>query len=385
MLKRRPLGLNANALFIGRDGCTSINQFLDHCFEVIGSAMPQEHIASGRRHSAQEGAGLDAIGHHLMRTTVQTRNALHMNSAGAVTFNLGAHGDEHFGQVWNFRLLGGVFQHRLTVSQSGGHEKVFGARHRDHVGGDASAFESRQTRLELGHHVAVLDFDVRTHGLQAFDVLIHRTRPNGTTARQGHFGMAKTRQQRPQRQHRSAHGFDQLIRCFGVVQAAGIEQRGAVLQMLGRHAHVANELEHGGHILQIGHIAQSHGLVAQQGSAQLGQGSVFRTRNPYLALQSTAPANQKFVHKLLLPLRLPLCGRVGFHRQSVDFIGLHFLPQGRVHALVALNQSLAFKLRRHQGGVPMAAIALDVQMFARQARANQCLKLLCCHCITLEF
>jgi ABC-2 type transport system permease protein len=39
-------------------------------------------------------------------------------------------------------------------------------------------------------------------------------------------------------------------------------------------------------------------------------------------------------------------------------------------SLVALDEPLAFKLSRHQSGVPMTAIALDVQMLASQACSN---------------
>jgi hypothetical protein len=54
-----------------------------------------------------------------------------------------AHGDQHLGQVGNFGLLGGVFQHGLALGQRGGHEEVLGARHGDHVGGDACALQAR--------------------------------------------------------------------------------------------------------------------------------------------------------------------------------------------------------------------------------------------------
>jgi hypothetical protein len=51
----------------------------------------------------------------------------------------------------------------------------------------------------------------------------------------------------------------------------------------------------------------------------------------------------------------------------VHFIGFDFFAQGGVHLLVALDEALALKLGRHQRGVPVTAIALNVQMLARQA------------------
>jgi hypothetical protein len=67
---------------------------------------------------------------------------------------------------------------------------------------------------------------------------------------------------------------------------------------LGAHAHVANELEHGGHVLQAGHVVQLHGLVGQQGRAQLGQGGVFGARDCDRAMQRAAAAYEQFVHGL---------------------------------------------------------------------------------------
>jgi hypothetical protein len=51
----------------------------------------------------------------------------------------------------------------------------------------------------------------------------------------------------------------------------------------------------------------------------------------------------------------------------VHFIGFDFFAQGGVDLLVALDEALTFKLGGHQSGIPMTAIALDVQMLARQA------------------
>ena len=65
---------------------------------------------------------------------------------------------------------------------------------------------------------------------------------------------------------------------------------------LGRHAHVAQQLEHGAHILQARHIAQGHGLVGQQGRTQLGQRGVLGAGDDHLAAEPAPAANQQFVH-----------------------------------------------------------------------------------------
>jgi hypothetical protein len=63
----------------------------------------------------------------------------------------------------------------------------------------------------------------------------------------------------------------------------------------------------------------------------------------------------------------------------VHFIGFDFVAQGGVHTLVALNEALAFKLSRHQGGVPMTAIAFDVQMLTGQTCGDEGLELFSSH------
>ena len=252
-----------------------IAQFVDHRFQVIAARMVQQHIATSGGHGAQKSTRLDAVGHHAVGGAVQLVHTLDVDAAGAVAFDLGAHGDEQLGQVRNFGFLSGVFQHRFPLGQTRGHEEVLGARHRDHVGGDARTAQTRAPSRQLGQHVAVLDVDHRAHGLQTLDVLVHGARSDGAAPRQGHLGVAAARHQRAQGQHRCAHGFDQVVRGLGVVQVGGVQGDRAVLATLGAHPHVADQAQHGGHILEARHVVQGQGLGRQQGGTQFGQGGVF--------------------------------------------------------------------------------------------------------------
>ena len=200
------------------------------------------------------------------------------------------------GQIRDLGLLRRVFQQGFALGQRRGHEEVLGAGHGDHVGGDARALQTRPTRRQLGDHVAVFDHDLGAHGLQALDVLVHRARTDGATTRQRHLGMAKTCQQRPQCQHRRTHGFHQFVRRFWVIQPPRIQRDATIFMVLGRHAHVADQLEHGRHILQPRHIGQRDRLGTQQSGTQLGQGRVFGTRHIERTLQALAAANFQFVH-----------------------------------------------------------------------------------------
>ncbi len=51
-------------------------QLFDHRIQVVGAAMPQHDVAAGRRNRAQESAGLDAVGHHLVGAAAEFFDAL---------------------------------------------------------------------------------------------------------------------------------------------------------------------------------------------------------------------------------------------------------------------------------------------------------------------
>ena len=246
--------------------------------------MAQHDVTARCRHRAQKSACLNPIRHHAVAATVQPLYATDADARAAVAFDLCAHGDQHLGQVRDFRLLGRVLQNCLALSQGGGHQKILGAGDRDHVCGDVRAVQPRQARAQACHHITMFHCDVGTHGLQAFDVLVYGTRTNGTSAGQGHLGVAEARQQRPQRQHRCAHGFDQIVWCFRKVQSGGIQSHDPVFLNVHLHAHVADELDHGRHILQAWHVVQGDRIGTQNRRTQFRQCRVFGTRNRYLAM-----------------------------------------------------------------------------------------------------
>ena len=132
---------------------------------------------------------------------MQLFDALDADAARAMAFNLCAHFDQHLGEVWNFRLPCGVFKNRFALGEGRGHHQIFSAGHRHHVGGDAGTLHAGAPFGQARDHVTVFHGDLGAHGLQALDVLVHWARTNGAAARQGDGGLAKTRQQRPQRQH----------------------------------------------------------------------------------------------------------------------------------------------------------------------------------------
>ena len=225
---------------------------------------------------------------------MQPRHALHSDAARAVAFDLRAHLDEQLGEIRDLRLLRGVLQHRFAVGQRGGHQQVLGAGHRDHVGRDPRSLQPRG----LGDDVAVLDGDVGTHREQALDVLVHRARADRAAAGQRHARLAEARQQRAQHEDRRAHRLHQVVGGFGVIQRAGIDHHlvGPIGAALGGRAHAAQQLQRGGHVLQLRHVGQRHRISRQQRGAQLGQRSVLGAGNGDLALEGAAAADEEFVH-----------------------------------------------------------------------------------------
>jgi hypothetical protein len=96
---------------------TGVAQLVDHGVHVVGAAVAQHHVAAGGRDGAEKGAGLDAVGHHLVLAAVQLVDALDADAAGAVALDLCAHADEHLCQVDDLGLLGGVFEDRFALGQ----------------------------------------------------------------------------------------------------------------------------------------------------------------------------------------------------------------------------------------------------------------------------
>ena len=288
---------NAHAALLGQHLGPGLLQLVDHGPQVVGAGIAQKGLAPRGGHGAQKGARFNAVGHHLVLAAVQLLHPVDDDAAGAVASDFCAHADEHFRQIGDFGLHGGVFQHRAPFGQAGGHEEIFGAGHRHHVGADVRPAQALLPQRQAGQHVAVIDGDFRTHGLQAFDVLIDRARANGAAAGQRHLGAAKAGQQRPQHQHRGAHGFHQLIRRFGVQRIGGGKAHAAALAVgFGGHAHVVEQAAHGGHVVQARHVHQVHRLRGEQGGTHLRQGGVFGARDQDFALQALPTTDEEFVH-----------------------------------------------------------------------------------------
>ena len=235
----RPLAGNAQALLDPVNPGACLAQLVDHGIQMIGTGVLQQHIAARCGHRTQKGARFDTVCHHGMLAAVELFHPFDGDAAAAVACDLGAHFDEHFGQIANFRLLRGIFQYGDAISQGRSHQEVFGTRNGNHVCGNVRAFQACLPGWQMRFDIAVLHLDHRTHGLQPLDVLLDRPGANGATAGQRYPRLAATRQQRPQRQHRRTHGFDQFIRRLGRQRVDRLKAHAAALAMrVHAHTHV---------------------------------------------------------------------------------------------------------------------------------------------------
>ena len=113
--------------------------------------------------------------------------------------------------------------------------------------------------------------------------------------------MAGTRQQRTQRQHRSAHGLDQLVRRFGVDRVGGLEAHAATLAVgLDLDTHVFQQAAHGGDVAQARHIVQAHRFAGQQRGTHFGQCGVLGAGDGNRPVEGLAATDQEFVHVEIL-------------------------------------------------------------------------------------
>ena len=205
--------------------------------------------------------------------------------------NARAHGDQTVGQVYHFRLAGGVLDDRLAVGQTGGHHQVLGASHRHHVGEQARALQAGH----LGVHVTVLHLDLGAHGLQALDVLVHRPRTDGTATGQAHPGLTEASHQRAEHQDGSTHGLDHFVGRDRVVHPARI-QRDDVGIAADLHAHLLEQAQQRTDVVQTRHVGKGHRLLGQQRRTQDRQGCILGAGNGDLARQAGAAFNQQFIH-----------------------------------------------------------------------------------------
>ena len=203
-----------------------------------------------------------------------------------------AHLDEQLGKVDDLRFARGVLQHGLPLGKYRGHHKILRAGDSHHIGADHGALQAAGAR----HDIAVLDVDIGAQRGQALDMLVDRALPDRAAAWQAHARLAKARDQRPEHQDRRAHGLDELVRRLECAELIGGDGDAVVRVAHGAHAHVAQQLERGGDVVEPGHVGQAQGIRSEQSRAEDRQRGVLRAGDADLAAQRRAAHDTQLVH-----------------------------------------------------------------------------------------
>ncbi|MNF44971.1 hypothetical protein D3C84_260930 [compost metagenome] len=295
----RPVTLHVqlDPVVAGVDVGTGLFQLLQHGFEDGRIGVLELDAATGGSSGHQVGAGFDTVGHHVVARAPQAFDAIDGDGVGAGALNLRAHGDQAVGQVDHFRFAGGVLQHAPAVGQGRGHHDVLGTGHADGIEEEVGATQA--TGRSLGLDVAAFDVDLRTHGLEAADVQVDRTRTDGAATGQGHFGLTETGHHRAEHQDGRTHGLDQLVRRHQGLDAAGVDFDRQLLVDHRLHAHATEEFDHGGDVMQMRQVGHGDRGVGQEGGGQDRQRGVLGAGNADLAIEALTAGNNQFVHSSL--------------------------------------------------------------------------------------
>ena len=285
------------------------------------SARRSSDIAAGGGHRAQEGAGLDAVGHDLVARTVQPARRPGCGSGAAVAVDARTHRDQHLGQVARPRAPA-----RRSRAPSRRRASVAAiSRFSVPVTVTMSVvMRAPRSRCGIGDDVAVLDVDLGAHRLQALDVLVDRPRADRAAARQRDPRLAEARQQRTEHQDRRAHRLDQLVRRLGQRDSARVERaprrrrsalRSARTPMLRSSFSVVSTSCSRGTFDSVDRLGR------QQRGAQFGQRGILGAGDRHLALEPLTAAYQEFVHRdseppwmHLRPCERCSCGTAGCRR-----------------------------------------------------------------------
>jgi hypothetical protein len=211
--------------FIGRgDFRAGAGNRVERGFQKVGARAFQKNVAAGHGHGHGIGAGLDPVGNDAYIRAMQFVHALNGDGRGAGAGNLRAHCVEALGKVDDFRLAGGIFEHRLAAGEGGGHHQHVGGA--DGNLGEAVAVAAQPFACP-GKHIARLDVDVGAQRLQAVDEQVDRPRADGAAARQRDLGFTHAGQKRADDPERGAHLRNQIVGCGGVDDVCGREVDGA--------------------------------------------------------------------------------------------------------------------------------------------------------------
>ena len=144
-----------------------------------------------------------------MVTTMEGLNTFNGNGLGALAGNSSAHGIQEICQVDDLRLSRTVLENGGAFRQRCCHENVLCTTHGAEIEHKAGTL---QASVDRRLYVAIFHFNGSTQGLQAAQVLINGSWPNGAATGQGNLGATIVGKHGTKHQKRCTHLPHQVIR-----------------------------------------------------------------------------------------------------------------------------------------------------------------------------
>src|SRR5205085_908305 len=98
--------------------------------------------------------------------------------------------------------------------ERGSHHEILCAGNRREIEIHFGATKTPATSRSFSEHVAALETNRASHGLEAFQMLIDRTRADLAAARQRYLRTTKSCDERAEHEYTRTHCFDELVRRF---------------------------------------------------------------------------------------------------------------------------------------------------------------------------
>ena len=249
------------------------NQGVNQPAQVLADRALDRHLAPEHGGGDHQGPGLDAIRQDAMAGPVEPQHPFHPDARRALPGDLRPHPHQTIRQIRDLRLTGRLFDDRHAIGEGRRHHDIPGGKHGGSAGADQMDRRAPQP-LGVPDDVAMLDGKGGSQGFEAFQVQIHRTRPDDAPARHGHFCAPVARQQRPKHADGGAHEADQLMRGGPPAVLVGTNDQPPCPPRMFRgrralvpahlHAKETENLGHGGDVRDARDALDDHLLLRQE-------------------------------------------------------------------------------------------------------------------------
>ncbi len=206
-------------------------------------------------------------------------------------------------------LLGGVFNDGGAMGQGGGQHDVHGGAHRGDVHIDRGALHI--ALLCRGTDQAAPNVHIGAHGGKAFDMLVNGAVAQVAAAGWGHLGAAEPGEEDADEIVAGANLPGRFIRDGLVSHMRAIDVHRGAVHRPHVGAQILEDVEHQGHIADLGKILNAADPVHQQGGGDDGNGGILGAADLDLTMKRLSAGNHIFCQ-----IHNPLCSRRPFGRKS---------------------------------------------------------------------